>query len=352
MSIKPQSVFLVLAGLVAAFFIVVGLGNAVMPLLLAFFLAYLTFPLILYFEQKGLPRAASVSLVFVAIFLLSIGVLALVIPLLFQEARSFFRDLPQITDAAFSRIEMLGARFGFEINLARDSVRELVLEHTKDFSLQKLKPLGLVLQKGVAGILGSILALLNLFLFPLFFFYVVLDYENIVKEIRTLTPSHLREGFLRFEAKCNDVLSGYIRGQILVALILATLYATGLGFTGIKFGILIGIIAGLLNIIPYVGFAVGFTSAILVCLADYGGVFQLLGVVSVFAVVQVLEGFYITPKLVGDKVGLSAFVTILALIIGGNLFGFLGVLIAIPVAAILKHIALELRAMYLQSDLY
>ena len=150
----------------------------------------------------------------------------------------------------------------------------------------------------------------------------------------------------------NVVLSGYIRGQLMVALALSVLYATGLSMVGLKFGVLIGLLSGLISIIPYAGFSIGFVTAIVMGLAHYSGMGQIAGIITVFVVVQALEGILITPKLVGDKVGLSAFATILVLIIGGNLFGLMGMLMAIPFAAIIKSILKELKREYQQLDFY
>jgi predicted PurR-regulated permease PerM len=133
-----------------------------------------------------------------------------------------------------------------------------------------------------------------------------------------------------------------------VAGILSLLYAIGLTLIGLKFGFLIGLLSGFLSIIPYAGFTIGFTVSLLIGAANYEQLSSLFGVVAVFSVVQSLEGTLITPKLVGNKVGLSSLTTMLALIIGGNLLGIIGMLIAIPIAAILKNITLELKTEFLK----
>lgn len=135
-------------------------------------------------------------------------------------------------------------------------------------------------------------------------------------------------------------------------MILSILYGFGLWATGLKFGLIIGLISGMISIIPYAGFTLGFLAAIIMGVANFTGVDTLVGIIIVFAIVQVLEGFIITPKLVGDKVGLSPFVTILVLIIGGNLFGLLGMLLAIPVGAIAQALLQDLLKEYKKSNLY
>jgi predicted PurR-regulated permease PerM len=150
----------------------------------------------------------------------------------------------------------------------------------------------------------------------------------------------------------DNVLSGYIRGQLLVAAILSLLYGIGLAVVGLRFGFAIGFLAGWLSVIPYVGFSFGFLTSMMIGIANYQGVGQLMGVVAVFLVVQGLEGTVITPKLVGNKVGLSALATMLSLIIGGNLFGLVGMLIAIPVAGTLKIVLVDIKDEYTKLDFY
>jgi len=178
------------------------------------------------------------------------------------------------------------------------------------------------------------------------------DYEKISKEVKSFVPKSIQPKISHYIALSNTVLSGYIRGQLMVAFALAILYAVGLSAVGLKFGALIGIASGLISIIPYAGFTLGFLTAIIMALSNYSGMDQIFGIVAVFVIVQALEGIIITPKLVGDKVGLSAFATMLVLIIGGNLFGLMGMLIAIPLAAIIKSLIGELKAEYQQLNFY
>lgn len=338
--------------LLLAWLVVVGLGPAVLPLVLSFFVAYLVFPAIVRLEKFGINRAVSVSAVFLLIVLICLGLLAAIIPSLLFEARRFLTELPAMGVTAAERIERLLLDFGLPVVIDQESVREMLLQYSNSLSLSALKPMGLLVSRSVAGVLGSVLGLLNLFLFPLFFFYIILDYERIVRQLSELIPKQYRPGWQKFEEHVGEVFSGYIRGQILVAFILSLLYAIGLGLAGVKFGVLIGLIAGLLNIIPYVGFLLGFGTAMIVTLADYSGIGSVLVVVLVFAIVQTLEGFVITPKLVGDKVGLSSFITMLALIVGGNAGGLVGILMAIPIAAIAKRVLCDVRESYFRSDLY
>jgi Predicted permease len=253
------------------------------------------------------------------------------------------KELPKNTSVAIDKIEEISKKLGIKIDFSRNNVQRYIKNNINKVSGSLLKGIS----KGVIGTFTSIvnwlIAILNLFLIPVFFFYVINDFEQIINEIKSYIPDFILPKLTHYIHLINDVLHGYIRGQLMVALILAGLYATGLSIVGLKFGILIGIISGLISVIPYAGFTLGFLAAIVTGLANNTGLGPIFGIVTVFTIVQLLEGFVITPKLVGNKVGLSSFATMLALIIGGNLLGLFGMLIAIPAAAILKSIVIDLK---------
>lgn len=348
--IKPISIILSLIFILSI--AIFGLGDALAPLLFSFVLAYLVFPLINKLEKKGIQRNFSVTAIFISFFLLLTLTIALILPGLINDSKEFIGELPTSSERAITKIEEIGKNLGYQIDLSTESIKEYVKNHISEISTNFIKSLSLGIKNSVNGALQWLLAVLNLFLIPLFFFYVVNDYENINKEIRSFIPKNIRPKLGRYLSLSNTVLSGYIRGQLLVALALSILYAAGLSIVGLKFGFLIGLFSGLISIIPYAGFTIGFATAMIIAFANYVGIGQIAGVVSVFIIVQSLEGMIITPKLVGDKVGLSALATMLALIIGGNIFGLMGMLIAIPIAAIAKTILAELKNEYQKLELF
>jgi predicted PurR-regulated permease PerM len=211
-----------------------------------------------------------------------------------------------------------------------------------------IKTLAGGVQQVFSGVAQGLIAVLNLCLIPLFFFYLINDYEKMSANLKSFVPPTLQPRLAKYLRLSNAVLSGYIRGQLMVALVLGVLYAAGLSLVGLKFGVLIGFVSGLMSIIPYAGFTLGFIAALVVAMANYTGMTPVFGVVVVFVSVQLLESLWVTPKLVGDKVGLSALATTLALIIGGNWFGMVGMMVAIPVAAIVKAVLAEVKAEYHQ----
>lgn len=344
MTTITMKAFALFCGLLLIFAVMmIGLGETLSPLLIAFGLAYLIFPIIRFLEQKNINRHVAVGMVFTLIVVVLISAILIVLPGLVADAQVFFQELPVNAMKAINKIEEWSAELGYPITINRQNVKAMVVENASIFSSNSLKALSALMKGAFTNLMGVLLALLNLFLIPLFFFYVINDYEKISAEIKAFIPRVMHGKMEQYAGMLNQVLSGYIRGQLMVAFILGILYATGLSLVGLKFGLLIGFATGLLSIIPYVGFTIGVIASLIVALSNFTGIEVVFGVMAVFLVVQTLESFWITPKLVGNKVGLSAFATILALIIGGNILGFIGMLVAIPVASVLKVIILDFR---------
>ncbi len=286
------------------------------------------------------------------IIIFSILIFSLVLPKLIIDGTLFLKELPNNSLKALHKVEILSEKIGYPIDLGRDSVGTYIRDHISEISGGLLKTISKALQSSFVGVSKWLITILNIFLIPLFFFYVINDYEKLSREIKSFIPKSILPKINHYMVLANTVLSGYIRGQLMVALVLGILYAIGLSIVRLKFGPLIGIFAGLISIIPYAGFSIGFTTALIVALANFSSIEQLFGILAVFLIIQIIEGIIITPKLVGDKVGLSAFATMLVLIIGGNLFGLIGMLMAIPIASIIKSIVKELKTEYQKSSLY
>ncbi len=334
--------FLVLVGV-----ILYGLGAALKPLLLAMLLAYLSFPLILKIERRGVPRVYAVVGVFAAFVLALVVALVLLVPPLIEQGQSFVRDLPQTSETAINRVEDLARHWGVPMDLSRQGIKDLLVENVAVLSEGVAKATTQSVQRVFSNLSRWFAAIVGLILFPLIFFYLIHDYERIAKEIQSFIPKAFQPTLNRYLKMSNRILSGYVRGQLLVAGILSLLYGIGLWLVGLPFGFLIGVISGLLSIVPYAGFTIGFAIALVTLFANFTGIALLIGVIAVFAIVQTLESLFITPRLVGSQVGISPLVGLLAIVVGGNLFGFLGVLLAIPAAAILKSIIYDLRDQYL-----
>lgn len=353
MNLKTIQALLCIALLIAGLLIAaIGLGDALFPLLTSMGLAYLLFPVVQKLEALKIKREIAVLSVFLLFLCLVTVTFVLIIPSIYQDARSFLSALPNNMMIALQKVEAFALQFDIELPLDKASIVGLVKTYASQFTKETLLGITNVLKALFSNAIKSLIAVLNIFLFPLFFFYIINDYENISKAIEKLIPRKMLKPVHDFGHQTNLILNGYIRGQLMVASILAILYALGLTSIGLQFGFLIGILTGFLSIFPYAGFTIGFLSAITVCLATNSSFMVLLSVVGIFIFIQLLESFIITPKLVGDKLGLSTLTTMLALIIGGNLAGFIGILLAIPIAASLKVVFKSLAAVYVKSKFY
>ena len=329
-----------------------GLGKAIVPLTVAFALAYLVFPLILKFEIEGVPRAFAVIGVLLLCVVAVVVAFWLIVPALVADAKGFVGELPYNFSRAVDKLDHLAAESGYELNLSRKGVKEFLIEQTSSVSAGLVKNVWLAVGGVFSNLTRWLLALLNLLLIPLFFFYVVHDYENLTENIKSFIPKPWRPMTDRYFAVSDRGLSGFLRGQLMVAALLGLLYGVGLTVVGLRFGFLLGLASGLVSVVPLAGFVIGFSMSMMMALANFDGMGTIVGVLIVFMLVQALDGTVITPKLVGDKVGLGALATILALIIGGNLLGLFGMLVAVPFAGVLKVVLSDLKREYQNLNWY
>lgn len=329
-----------------------GLQNAIAPLFISFFLVYLSFPLIQKLETLKIQRIIATFFVFATFFILGSIILRLTIPVLLEDFQSFLKSFPKTLTTSLSQLETMLLNLGFDISLEKEDLTEYILSGTQNLSTETIKSVSAVFKKAFSGVSGFVVYLLNIFLIPVFYIFVMNQYETITKEIKSYIPKPYRKSASDFSKQASTIFSAYFRGQLTVALILAVLYSIGLWMIGLEFAFLIGFFTGLLSIVPYVGFTLGFVAALLISFANFSGFGQIFSVISVFTVVQLLESFLITPKIVGDRLGLSSLTTMLVLIIGGNLGGFIGILLSIPVAAITKILLQGLKKSYFKSSLY
>lgn len=296
-----------------------------MPVLVSLLIAYFLDPLIDRFEERGISRTVGIVIV-AAIALLLVGIFAwIMIPVLATEVVGAIEALPEWADETYAwAAEELRTRFDYDLE---ESSPELLTSASEN------------LQQAASQIFGSLLdtmtSLLNVVLIPVFSFYFLRDWDKLKMRPMSLVPPRYQDTVLERARRMDSVVGEWVRGQIQVAMILGILYAIGLSITGVKLGFIIGIVAGLLNVIPYVGGAIGVALSLLMILINGGDsiIPQLIGATITFSVVQLLEGYLITPKLVGDKVGMSPVTVMIVLLLGGSLFGFFGLMLSIPVVA-------------------
>lgn len=321
-------------------------------LLVSFGAAYLVFPLIRELEKYRVPRLFSVSILFLVLSSALTLVMLLVVPALFSELQEFVKTLPELGTKALARFRDIIVQFNLPLPLYASQWPEFISSHLNDI-FQNVAPSFL---KSVTGLLtgatSALVWIMNVVLVPIFFFYLVLDYEKIWLHAKNLLPRSWENGFIRYTKAADQVLAGFVRGQLLVCLCLAIGYGGGLHLVGVQFGLLIGVIGGILSFIPYVGGAFCLLAATIVSLATGESWGTFVGFVAVFSVVQSFESFYLTPKMVGNKVGLNPFFALLVLIAGANLMGFWGLILALPIGGMAKFALTDLLSAYRRSMFY
>lgn len=326
------------------------LAPVVMPFAVAAMLAYLGDPLADRLQRLGLSRNWAATIVFVVLLVLFVGVLLLLIPLIAHQVENLINNLPRYGDWAQNVAwPWLQARLHLDPHtFDSDSLLTAIKTHIGSIGGVATVVLGKVSRSGVSIAMW----LTNLVLIPVVAFYLLRDWDRLVGTIDGMLPRSLQPTIAHLARESDKILGAFVRGQLLVMLALGVFYGAGLGFVGLSVGLLIGLVAGLLSFVPYLGFIVGFAAAIIAALVQFGDWTHLLLVCGVFVVGQLLEGYVLVPKLVGDKIGLHPVAVIFAVLAGGYLFGFLGVLLALPAASVIMVLLRYLIERYRMSELY
>jgi predicted PurR-regulated permease PerM len=319
------------------------------PFLLAAVLAYICDPLVERLEGWRVPRTAGVLVVMLLLGLLMVLLVLTLVPLVHKEAQQLGARLPDAVVALNERFApWLRQRFGIALQFDAATLRQLLTENSG--SVQDLAGRLFASLKIGGMALAGLLA--NLLLAPVVMFYLLRDWKRLLARIESLIPRRWRERLVRMLGDVDAVLAEFLRGQVSVMGLLAFYYSLGLWLAGVDFALPLGILTGLLIFIPYIGYATGFALALLVAGLQFEGWGLLLGVLIVFGIGQALESFLLTPFLVGERIGLHPLAVIFALMAFGQLFGFFGVLLALPASAALLVGLREVRAGYLESRFY
>jgi predicted PurR-regulated permease PerM len=320
------------------------------PFFIAGLLAYLGDPLVDRLEKHKLSRTVAVIIVFLVMTLLLVLAILLLVPLLQQQISQLIHVLPDyIAWISNNVVPWLENNFGIsheQLNLA--AVSAWITQHWATAGGVAVNILEYASRSG--GMLLGWAA--NIVLIPVVGFYLLRDWDHFIAGIDHLLPRKIEPEIAHIAREADSMLSAFLRGQLTVMMALGTIYAVGLAMTGLKFALLIGLLAGVVSFVPYLGFIVGIVVAGVAMLMQTHDPMQLVWVVAVFGVGQMAEGMLLTPLLVGDKIGLHPVTVIFSVLAGGQLFGFMGVLLALPVAAVLAVIVRDLQRRYLESQLY
>lgn len=328
------------------------LNDILLPFVVGMVVAYFLDPVVVRLQRARMSRTMATTLVTIVAVLVAVGVVMAILPPLFGQIQSLITKAPEYIVKALGRIQPLLEPLRDRLGLDPLSMHDLQSEATQWAGK------GLAVAGGIAGALAergvAIINLLGLlFITPVVTFYMLRDWEKLVAAIDNSLPLEHADTIRKLTAESNAAIAGFVRGQALVCLALGTFYGIGLTLVGLQFGLVIGLVAGAISFIPFVGTFVGGVMALGMALAqfppDWIGVVK---VAAVFVVGQMLEGNFLSPKLVGDRVGLHPVWIMFALLAGGSLFGFTGVLIAVPVAAVLGVVVRHFLARYRESALY
>jgi predicted PurR-regulated permease PerM len=335
--------------------LVYRLAPVITPFALSAALAYLGDPLVDRLERLRvlrwpISRTAAVVVVF-ALMTAACGLFLLIaLPLLSEQVRHLAERTPAIVAWLLgTALPWLQDKLGLgALELDPQSLAEAARAYWKEASSALLGVLGTV-SRGGQAVLNW---LLNLVLIPVVTFYLLRDWDRLTEGVLGLLPRSLEPTVKTIGREIDEVLGSFIRGQLMVMLALGLTYALGLGLVGLDLAVIIGAGAGLLSIVPYLGTFVGVVAALIAAVFQFQDVLHPVLVLAVFAAGQSLEGMVFTPRLVGDRIGLHPVAVIFAVLAGGQLFGFLGILLALPVAAALNVLVRHLKERYHRSDLY
>ncbi len=343
--------WLLLAGLALGLLIIYQLLPILTPFLVSILLAYMGDPVVDFLERYKVPRTVGVIAVFVLVSLIMLVLLLVLVPMIGRQLVSLYGLTPLLIDwLQDSALPWLQLQLGISAKIdSLDSIKQMFSENLG----KTTDVMQMLLAKITASSVVFLGWLANMLLIPVVTFYLLRDWDILVAKLRRLLPRKNEKLVVNLIAECHEVLGAFMRGQLLVMLALGVVYAAGLMVLGLELGLLIGLLAGLASLVPYMGFIVGIGAALIAGLFQFGlDPYLLLGIVAVFAIGQALESMLLTPLLVGDRIGLHPVAVIFAILAGGQLFGFTGVLLALPVAAVIMVLLRHLYTLYTDSNMY
>ena len=328
------------------------LSPVLMPFVVAAVLAYVLSPLVkglLRISSGALPVLLAVGVVELLFLVVALAILLLVVPILAKELPLMREQLPGLLLKAQAVLAPWLKELGIEMALDPASLKAFIIKYFNTSVEDSLD--GWLTSLRIGGSV-ALAVVGNVVLIPVALFYLLADWDRFVAHVVGLVPQRMRPGFDGFVAEVDEVLGQYLRGQLTVMVILAVFYSAGLSLFGLDLALPIGVFSGLAVVIPYLGFGVGLVLALLAGLLQFAAWKAAVMVAVVFGLGQLLEGFVLTPRLVGERIGLHPLAVIFALLAFGQVFGFVGVLVALPASAILLVCLRRARQRYLASHLF
>lgn len=322
------------------------------PLLLGLLVAYLLDPAVDWFERRGRSRTFGVILITLLLLLAIVAFFLFVVPAIGDQVERLADRLPEYQELVREQVqpffERLEARYPEEI----EEIQQRTVQGLRDNLPVVAQKFGEALSQIFSSLFYSLLFVLNLVFVPVFAFYLLVDFPKVKNGIVDLIPLPYREIVVARVSEVNDAVASFLRGQLTIALILASINATGLLIIDVPLGLAIGLVAGLANMIPYMALIVGLAPALLLCWVEHQSWVRLVAVLAVFGGAQLLEGTVLSPRILSRSVNLHPVWVLLAIIAGGSLFGFFGMILAVPVAAAIQVFAKYWLQLYRESAIY
>lgn len=325
------------------------LGPVLAPFAVGAVLAYALHPAVEALARRRVPRLLAVIVVESGAIVAVTALVLLVVPILSKELPLLRDQLPRLVEQLGAGLTPWLAQLGIDVDLDPANLRRILrtyLDANWDDSIAA------ALASARIGGSIALAVVVYVVLVPVVVFFLLIDWPVYVRRVVELVPPRLRPKVADFAGECDAVLGQYLRGQLLVMLLMASYYSIGLTLFDFELAVPVGVFTGLAIFIPYVGFGIGFVLALLAGALQFSGLYGPLAVIVVYGIGQVLEGLFLTPRMVGKRIGMSPITVIFALFAFGHLFGFVGVLVALPVSALVAVAAGRLRAGYTRSSLY
>jgi len=349
---QTLKILLIASGVIAGLILLYLAREVITPFFVAFILAYILDPLVDRLERFKLPRPIAIIFLLL-LFLMLLALFGVVVyPVISLQVEALIKNMPRyVSTIQESILPMIQKVYEDDSGRVSKALQEAVQKFV-DIPLKLITTITSALWNTFSGLVGFALLILNLSIIPIATFYLLKDIDKIKAQAVSYIPLPYREAIVERFVKVDEVLGALIRGQFTVGLILAILYSVGLYIFKTPLGIPIGILAGFASIIPYAGLVLGFLPALLLTFLQFRDWLHPLGVVAVFSIAQFLEGTFITPKIVGDRVGLHPLVIMIAILIGAHFLGFLGIIFAVPMAAILNVFVKDAVQHYKRSPFF
>jgi predicted PurR-regulated permease PerM len=344
---RQSLLWLAIGILLVALFVL--LGPVLAPFVAAAMIGYVLNPGVDWLTERRIPRVTAVMLIIIATFILIIALLLIVVPILRAEIPLLQQRLPSLLDKIDAILGPWLAQLGMKVQLDSAGVKQMLAEKLAAGSAELGPAFLSSLKVGGMAVMGWIATIV---LVPVVLFYLLLDWHAMLARLALMVPRRWISLVTSMAVEADSLLAQYLRGQLLVMLVLATYYSVALAIAGFDVALPVGLLTGLLVFIPYIGFGIGLLLAVVAAILQFDGLQGLIAIAIIYGCGQVIEGFYLTPRLVGERIGLHPLAVIFALLAFGQLFGFVGILLALPASAILSVIVKRLREHYLQSPFY